>query len=420
MKSLKILLILVAVLSVSPGLWAGSGRGTGNQTTKTETQEDVRGPDRYRILEERQDEDYFTFSRDTGDPNCNRRGNGERFLAKNFTWGPGPSNPYGTAWVDANGFLHVGPYTLRDGQTYGSNYQGRQQTYSDGAWSGFRNVQDYDRTGHCWGGIGGDRYWSDGQIKNTGVRVFDTKRDFAGRTTDEHQEVTRNERIGTSRLQVTIAGGVVCSFRQDNTHVTRTTYLEVTDRYQTTNFRDIGQVTSYTPIILDLSGTGKPDVSHSNYLPHLPNMYQDRLAMFDFMGTGVPILTEWVGPKAGLLCTPDKNGTVTSALDLFGSAGGWNDGFDKLEALYDKNHEGVVRGDALKGLAVWIDKNGNAKVDPGEIVSLDSLGIVAISVKHNNYESSYQTKDGIKHKMWDWFPSGMSLKKIEGHSGSAK
>lgn len=165
------------------------------------------------------------------------------------------------------------------------------------------------------------------------------------------------------------------------------------------------------PLILDLSGAGQPDVSHHDYLPHTPQMYTDRLALFDLFGTGTPSLIEWVGPDAGILCIPDEKGQINSALQLFGDAGGWSDGYEKLAALYDKNHDGVISGDEMKGLAVWVNKAGDGKVHPGEIVSLESLGIKSISAKQNNYQSWYQLKNGTVRKSWDWWPSAQYLKK---------
>jgi hypothetical protein len=50
-------------------------------------------------------------------------------------------------------------------------------------------------------------------------------------------------------------------------------------------------------------------------------------------------------------------------------------------AALDDNGDGLLTGDELKGLAVWHDRNGNGVCDPGEVVPLVTLGIVAISCR---------------------------------------
>lgn len=211
---------------------------------------------------------------------------------------------------------------------------------------------------------------------------------------------------GTAQMK-TLSGDVVNRWTDNN----KATYY--TDHYLAqVNDVVIGSATILCPIILDVTGIGKPDVSHDNHLPHFPAFYQDKVTFFDWMGVGQRELTEWVGPNSGILVIPDKNGNVTSALQFFGSPGGWQNGYEKLEALYDKRHTGVVTADELQGVAVWINKAGDGIVHPGEIVSLESLGITAISAVHKNYESWYQLKDGTKRKTWDWWPTVQILKQV--------
>src|SRR5262249_49754946 len=58
----------------------------------------------------------------------------------------------------------------------------------------------------------------------------------------------------------------------------------------------------------------------------------------------------------------------------------WETGYDALAAL-DDNHDGVLTGKELDGLALWHDANGNGISDPGEVKPLSEWGIVAISCK---------------------------------------
>ncbi len=198
----------------------------------------------------------------------------------------------------------------------------------------------------------------------------------------------------------------------------KTNQYKTVNQYQTVN--QVQQVTYQynlwvfpdSPIILDLSGSGQPDVAKHIWLPHAPTFYTKYMTIFDITGDGMPTLTEWVGPQDGLLVVPNKNGKVTSGLQLFGTPGGWANGYQKLAALFDKNHTGVIKGKKLKGLYVWIDKNGNGKVDPGELYTVQQLGITEISDHFHNMKSWY-IRNGKKYDTWDWWPSVMMLRKIK-------
>jgi hypothetical protein len=100
--------------------------------------------------------------------------------------------------------------------------------------------------------------------------------------------------------------------------------------------------------------------------------------------------------KAPLLVyDPMKTGQVTSARQLFGNytfggvrseagldqsgplTGAWENGYQAL-ALLDSNQDGAIRGVELKDLALWFDKNRDAKVDEGEMRTLLSEGVAAL------------------------------------------
>jgi hypothetical protein len=90
-----------------------------------------------------------------------------------------------------------------------------------------------------------------------------------------------------------------------------------------------------------------------------------------------------------------KTGQVTSARQLFGNytfggvrseagldqsgplTGAWENGYQAL-ALLDSNQDGAIRGVELKDLALWFDKNRDAKVDEGEMRTLLSEGVAAL------------------------------------------
>jgi hypothetical protein len=141
-----------------------------------------------------------------------------------------------------------------------------------------------------------------------------------------------------------------------------------------------------SPIALDLDRSGAVE--------HISGNFE-----FDLTGNGIKEeLTEWFGPKEGILVDSNYTGFETGQLigwHLFGDLEGtFNDGFEKL-ALHDFNHDGVVSGDELDGIVVWIDANSNAALDENELSTLDSHGVVSLSLSHDeNYISSATLRDG--------------------------
>jgi hypothetical protein len=172
------------------------------------------------------------------------------------------------------------------------------------------------------------------------------------------------------------------------------------------------QVYDYSPIVLDLNNDKKIDVAYNYWLPHAPKFFTQNIVKFDITGDRVPDLVEWVvGPNDGLLVEPGVK-KVTSALDLFGTAGGYSNGYEKL-ATYDKDKNGFVEGKELEGFKVWIDKNQNGICEENELFDIKQFDVKKLSVKHNGkFVSYYETNDGQKRLMWDWWPAAIEVKKI--------
>lgn len=188
------------------------------------------------------------------------------------------------------------------------------------------------------------------------------------------------------------------------------------NRYNDYQYNQVDYYTSHTqyvsyvsPIVLDMKGDGQLMASRGNHLPHAEFM-TDRLAIFDFYGSGDPVLMEWVGPQDGLLCAPKANGQVDGT-SLFGVSNGFEDGYEELQVTRDKNRDGKVSGEELQGLYVWQDANGNAIAEKGELQSVQDLGITEISVNHKNYKSTF-VRNGQQQASWDWWPSVKGLRKM--------
>jgi tetratricopeptide (TPR) repeat protein len=103
---------------------------------------------------------------------------------------------------------------------------------------------------------------------------------------------------------------------------------------------------------------------------------------FDLDGSGRDQTWEWINPNAGWL-VHDFQGTgrVRSGRDLFGSVTFWifwRHGYEALSAL-DDDGDRYLRGSELDGLAIWHDTNSNGVSEPGEVRSLASWGVTALS-----------------------------------------
>lgn len=165
-----------------------------------------------------------------------------------------------------------------------------------------------------------------------------------------------------------------------------------------------------SPIVLDLSGKGRLEASGGEWQPHPARFYSQHRALFDFYGNGFPVAMEWVGPNDGLLVQPKSDGSVDGSC-LFGSASGFNHGYEQLATL-DSNLDGHLTGRELIGLSVWQDSNGNARCDVGELQSLSKLGITEFNLRQKDFKSSF-TRNGKQQAMFDWWPTMFEVQKVQ-------
>ena len=111
---------------------------------------------------------------------------------------------------------------------------------------------------------------------------------------------------------------------------------------------------------------------------------------FDADVSGVKKRWTWITRDAAwLVYDPPGRGEAESALQLFRGVTFWlfwEHGYAGLGALED-DRDGQLRGEELRGLALWRDANGNGIADPGEALPLAEYGIVAVSWRHGGDES---------------------------------
>lgn len=169
-----------------------------------------------------------------------------------------------------------------------------------------------------------------------------------------------------------------------------------------------------SPIMLDLNNDNTPSTAFGMWTKHAPKFFGQYAKFFDITGDGNVDYTEWTTPNTSdaLLVKPE-NGKVETALQLFGTAGGYEDGYEKLSLVCDTDKNGWVEGSELEGLALWMDTNSDGVCQAEELKGLAEYGITAISTNHSNYVSSYKTEDGTMHVSWDWWPAVSSTRKFQ-------
>jgi len=162
------------------------------------------------------------------------------------------------------------------------------------------------------------------------------------------------------------------------------------------------------PIVVDLDGNGKPDVSQGINTPH--NFFdKSRAVLFDINADGVKDLMEWIGPNDGLLIF-FKNDEFTSDVDgfnLMSNAYGFVNGYEKMFEMFDFNKDRILDKSEFSQMYIWQDKNQDAKVQKDELITLEQLGIekIVLSYGENKMESVMYKKDGSIVKTWQWWPS---------------
>ena len=136
-----------------------------------------------------------------------------------------------------------------------------------------------------------------------------------------------------------------------------------------------------TPIAIPLRDGIPPDAIH------------DRSARvgFDADGSGIRRAWSWIGSEAGwLVYDADGSGSITSALQMFGSVSFWlfwENGYGALAAL-DDNADEEITGGETRHLAIWKDGNGNGISERHEVAPLAEHGIAGLSCR-------FQDGDGV-------------------------
>ena len=138
----------------------------------------------------------------------------------------------------------------------------------------------------------------------------------------------------------------------------------------------------------------------------------ERTVEFDLRGFGVAERWPWVKADAGLLVwDPQDRRAITSGRQLFGNYTFqifWRTGYDALRAL-DDNADGQLTGAELDGLALWFDRNGDARSTRDEVAPLARFGIRSLAVDGPAFDGPHPMNpagvtftDGHRLPTWDW------------------
>lgn len=174
------------------------------------------------------------------------------------------------------------------------------------------------------------------------------------------------------------------------TVVGSTNPVTITNNDGTTYIKQCKTISS--PIALDIDQSGSVDRIQGEF-------------RFDIDANGsAETLAEWFSPKEGILIANPVEGVVDGS-DLFGNvAGQFKNGFEKLSVL-DANKDRVISKQELNGLAIWVDENSNASLDSGELRTLESFGVMELSIDQTAFRSTALLDNGSTMLTEDlWFP----------------
>ena len=141
-----------------------------------------------------------------------------------------------------------------------------------------------------------------------------------------------------------------------------------------------------SPIAFDLNNDGLIGVTgETSSINKDLNAKIGQTVSFDIDGDGIKDKTEWFDGKGDGILIDNRDGKASfdmNASRLFGDEGGkYANGYEKLSTL-DTNNDGKLSSKELEGLNIWID-DGDAKVEEGELKTLEELGIKSIFTQMN-------------------------------------
>jgi Ca2+-binding RTX toxin-like protein len=154
-----------------------------------------------------------------------------------------------------------------------------------------------------------------------------------------------------------------------------------------------------SPLVLDLTS------SHTGIALTTFNA-STTTTFFDIDNSGFATQTAWVGADMGLLCRDlNANGRIDNAGELFGSS--TVDGFALLSQLDSNGDHRIDQYDsAWSTLKIWVDTNGDAVTQSGELHTMADLGVASIDLAAVAASTSTISGNPISHTSFFTFTSG--------------
>ncbi len=181
-------------------------------------------------------------------------------------------------------------------------------------------------------------------------------------------------------------------------------------------------VLATSPLAFDLNRDGEINVTGETTAQNKAGIRElGETVQFDTDGDDDLETIEWLDGSGDALLVNNVDGNAASDMNgtrLFGDQGGeYEHGYQQL-AEFDSNSDGVISGDEGTGLNLWVD-DGNARVDEGELFTLNEMGISEIELTLEShaqdeegrdlFRSSATLEDGTKVLTEDvWFAQAAS------------
>ena len=141
------------------------------------------------------------------------------------------------------------------------------------------------------------------------------------------------------------------------------------------------------PITIDLDGNG------------IEYLGLEAGVVFTDKSTGEAARMAWVGPNDGLLVIDANNSGSVDELREFVFTDWVPSAETDLEAVqiaFDSNKDEILNAndDQWGDFGVWVDSNSDGVSDPGEVYSLDELGIQSVNLNYTDTSEAYEAADG--------------------------
>ena len=133
-----------------------------------------------------------------------------------------------------------------------------------------------------------------------------------------------------------------------------------------------------------------------------------RLGRYYFSPIKTKEETEWMKPGSGdgfLVWDKNGNGIIDDNTEMMSrsmslATNSFQNGFEKLAFYFDLDDNGVIKGAELKQLKVWVDLDGDAQTDAGELQELSEHGITEIVIPgHHKLVSTTKTQTMEQHNV---------------------